>query len=953
MSITRHSFKWIFVLLTLCIIMGLSCTQKNPLDSTGSILGNQPNLVNMKAEPAQVAAGGGISVIQVTLLNQSDQPLQGGIVTFMLSGEGRLDTTAATTDTKGIASVNFFSGTKGAQSKITASYGNSVKVVQIQVISASSGQAILLVSSLKSAIYANGVDTTLIDILMVPEKDMEVENALINLSTSFGTIPYNVILNKDGEGRVTLLSDTSHVDTQAMVSATYGSFTAMTAVPVKAVNFTLNTDQTMLPADGKSTCKITATVNQKSNGKPIPNADIILSSEKGDIQNQINTEVNGKATVTLTSTTTPDTTVVKAWYGEMVDSLTVIFYSNNVSDERSRIKSLVAENPEIWANPTFQDMITVEVMDADGAPKENATVYFESSAGLLSATQVLTNAAGQAFVYLSGYESDFDSTATVTADLYNGTSPVEVSILLKSESFKPKFIEIRFEPPSIGVIETGQISTTNVLASVKDAKYRSVGDNIRVFFDVIEEPGGIKVTAVTDQGVPTVDGVAKITCTSGTRSGTVRMRARLLDDPLTVDDESLIEVESTKLIIHAGPPFMADRNDPNTSHLSVVARRSNIWQGQDTTQISVIVGDKYRNPCDWGTAIYLTSTGGVITTQSYTDQNGIAIDTLFAGSPSSNVNRYHGYDLILYDANVAQHNGNRGPAPNYLGTLPALDYAGDYIWNPNYDADNNLYDVVQYIPGDCADFEGSEVPNTNTQDFWNLEMWDLEENDGISRIRASTIGMDANGDSIYVWNWTSVIFSGYILEPIYTSTGIPLPTRTGVYLNGFREHSQEAIDLYHILKKPDYINSISRQRNNFNVPITKTNQELFEEFFPDSCGHMLFIGESISFPIRIYDWNGNPIHCGAVVKASLATDAPLGLSWQQITNQSGTGTTFYDITVSNTVNFEKPETGSAAVHIEVDYLGGNPFMDTKIFKALDTDAEIFIRGKFIVNYPNP
>jgi hypothetical protein len=925
MSFSRFPIQFIMLFAMLVILAGMACVQKNPLDSTESIIGNMPNLVNMKAQPTKVAAGGGISAIEVTLLSPEDKPMEGGVVTFSLAGEGRLDTTRATTNSKGIASINFYSGTKAAQSKIIAAYGSSVKEVVVSVISAASGEAIILISSSRSFLYANGVDSAQINIQVIPDDSVDAAYQPVYLNATFGSVPANRVLDKEGKATATFRSDTSGTDIQAQISAQFGNLSANTAIPVKAVSFDLSVDIPMLPADGKSTCKITAIIKQKGNGKPINNASLTFSATTGTIQNENRTGADGKAIVTLTSTSTPDTATVTAWYGDLSDSLKVIFYSNNISDDRSRIKWISAEKPEIWANPTFQDGVTVEVMDADGLPKANATVYFESSAGLLSHKQVQTDAEGKAVVYISGYESDFDSTATIKADLYNGTPPAEISILLKSESYKPRYIEIKFDPPSIGVVETGQVSTTNVLAYVKDTKYRLVRDNIRVFFDIIEEPGGVTITTVTNQGVPTVEGVAKISCSAGIRSGTVRMRARLIDDPLTEEDESLIEVESTKLIIHAGPPFMADRNDPNTSHLSVVTRRLNIWEGQDTTMVSVIVGDKYKNPADHGTAVYLTATGGVVTTQSFTNQNGIAKDTLFAGSPTPTVNRYHGYDLILYDASVGGFNAGGDFVPQFLGTMPPLEYGGDYIWNPNYDADNNLFHTIQYIPGSCFDYEFGEVPNTNTIDFWDDNAWDMVENDGISRVRASTIGVDANNDSIYVWNWTEVIFSGHIQVPTVTATGHFIP--------GFRENSRDVIAARDEVKRQEYINMISYIKNRFVIPPGLTDADLYDLCFPDGCGHRLFYGESMTIIIRIYDHHGNPIHCGSLVTAQLSSSAPLGLSWMTRDNPAGTGTTIHTLTVSNEVNLERPKPGGAAIDITVKYYGGKPALQTAPFRA--------------------
>ncbi|MBN1781615.1 Ig-like domain-containing protein [bacterium] len=942
-KMNRSSLAKTFIPVSLILLTGLACEQKNPLDSTQSILGNQPNLVNMRAEPGQISAPGGISVIRVTLLDQNDKPMPSAVVQFALTGDGRLDTTAASTDSKGIAKVNYYSGTRAADIRITALYANSNKSVPIKVISASSGQAMLLVTSSRSTLYANGLDTSLVTVQMIPDSGMTVGGTLINLSTSFGSLPFNVMIGPDGFATAVLRSDTSFTDTEAMVTASYNSMEAVTAVPVKAVSFSIESDQISLPADGKSTCKITATVKQKSSGKPINKAPVEFFTDVGDIQNEILTESSGKATVTLTSSPTPDTTVVKAWYGDLQDSVRIIFYSNNIVDDRSRIASLTTAKTEIWANPTYQDAITVRVVDQAGAPKENATVYLESSAGMLSNTQVLTNALGEAVVYLTGYESDFDSTATVKADLYNGTPSATVSVLLKSESYKPRFIEIKFDPPSIGVIETGQISTTTVLASVKDAKYRLVGDNIRVFFDLIEQPGGVKVTAVTDQGVPTVQGVAKISCTAGIRSGTVRMRARLVDDPLTEENEAEIVVESTKLIIHAGPPFMADRNDPATSHLSITSFRKNIWYGQDTTAVTVIIGDKYKNPVDRKTAIYLTASGGVITTESFTDLNGIINDTLFAGSPSPTVARYHGFDLHLYDRNY-EYFITGGAAPVFLGDIPPVNYGGDYMWNPNYDAGNNMFNVIQHIYGPSPDMEGGEVPNSNTLDFINPNAWQTGENDGVCRIVASTIGVDANGDSIYVWNWNHVIFSTEILDNVVTLAGIPI--------DGFRENSALVSQLREVQLQPQILQIIAQVRTQHpNVPAGMSNLDLYNQFLPNGCGSVLFIGEAARVTFTIFDVHGNPIHSGSRLTTSLTGKPPMALSWTELTTGNGLGTTTYDIEIANTVDIEKPKTGASAVKLEVNYSGDRKQLNTITFRAEDNTVEGYIQNKFYFYYP--
>ena len=74
---------------------------------------------------------------------------------------------------------------------------------------------------------------------------------------------------------------------------------------------------------------------------------------------------------------------------------------------------------------------------------------------------------------------------------------------------------------------------------------------------------------------------------------------------------------------------------PDSAHFSIGSTLFNIPGGvvigfQD--KISVLVGDKYGNPVHPGTAVYFSSTGGIIEGQGTTDDNGTASVTLFTGN---------------------------------------------------------------------------------------------------------------------------------------------------------------------------------------------------------------------------------------------------------------------------------------------------------------------------------
>jgi len=130
-------------------------------------------------------------------------------------------------------------------------------------------------------------------------------------------------------------------------------------------------------------------------------------------------------------------------------------------------------------------------------------------------------------------------------------------------------------------------------------------------------------------------------------------------------------------------------------------------------QVTAYFADKYQNPVEDGTAVYFTTTGGMITSDALTCEKGQA------GVILQNVNPFP--YLISND-------------PNQLTALK--------IPNPN---DSNLMLNVS-IP----DFELGEVVNS---------IGTKKENDGMAIILAYTWGQDQNGKLIKVWKTAGVVYS--------------------------------------------------------------------------------------------------------------------------------------------------------------------------------------------------
>ncbi|MBU1706427.1 Ig-like domain-containing protein, partial [bacterium] len=106
----------------------------------------------------------------------------------------------------------------------------------------------------------------------------------------------------------------------------------------------------------------------------------------------------------------------------------------------------------------------------------------------------------------------------------------------------------------------------------------------------------------------------------------------------------------TEIIIYSGPPYIEDIYNPdgcgyfNTSHIKVASSPCDLvgWSAVgDSVMITAIVGDKWNNPVPEGTAVYFTTSGGVITTATgYTNANGFATVTLFGGNPMPTLSRW-------------------------------------------------------------------------------------------------------------------------------------------------------------------------------------------------------------------------------------------------------------------------------------------------------------------------
>lgn len=867
--------------------------------------------------------------IQIVLREASTKVAISGETIIFSTEKGSIPKSAATNQS-GITSVTLTSSSTPGPSRVTARFGAMSIDTTITFVNSESSS--MVVTASPSIIFGNGADTTWINV-DIDDSSIDIDaGQFVQLTSTAGKLANygKLVLDSNGSGSLPLVSAASTSDVIVDVTASYQDHSNSIQVKFLGIDFSIIPSTTEILADGKSTSSIRTILKENATKIAISGETIVFSADKGSIPKSAVTSSSGLASATLTSSTVPGVSTITARFGNMSVDTTVTFlasepthmlvtaspsviyadgstvstitatitdFSNNPVPSGINVKFSKVSGPDVSFSNTAQtnesgqastsltahsigtaliaveaadlidtvavqciagevSQITIEsdkqsmkadgienatitatVMDSKGNPLEGKTVTFTADYGDITQT-VRTNADGKA---QAKFSSSTVATATLKATVKNSSSTeYTASLIIELLAGTPGSINLEFDPKEIGVKSTGQNQTTNVYATVRDNKNNIVDDGTLVQFAIVYAPAG--VTLSTTEPIPTVSGVARISCSSGTRSGSARISAEVLDENSVPTGVKAI---SSELIIHAGPPYIEDINRPReTTHMTIVARRLNIYAGLDTTLLTISVGDKYNNPVDPGTAVYVTTSGGFVTTRSYTDENGIVNDTLFAANPVPSVNRYYNYD------------GMQDPNTGAIITDKSIS---DFEYPPHSP-------YFPYLPEPGLDWFDRRVDNS-----YDNGPGDYFENNGVARILAYAVGMDANGNEAKAWDDISVVMSRNIAD--------------------YGDNSETVFALI--------------------------NDTLFWK------------SSGVEITLFVYDEHGNPIASGSKITAELTSDnVQAKLSGSLIETGADQGKDYYRITITNAIDPEKPKPGWTAIKITVESRNGRTVWTT-------------------------
>lgn len=600
-------------------------------------------------------------------------------------------------------------------------------------------------------ILANGIATTRITVNVKNKKDdSNAYGMTVHFKTTAGSIVEYATTNYSGNADAILTSAASETDLIAEITATVvdtnfsplnkameNQYAVSLSTPdfpfqkyddqslAKAeqqldnkakiyvtflgVTFQAEIDETILPADGLSKAKINVKLRETTSLKAIKNAELQAYVNFGKIDGGTFTDERGLAEFYLVADDQPGKDTLSVEYGNKLSQQFAINYlTPNLT--------ITSKALQIPADGESTVEITANLVSYKNTPITGAEIRFSTSAGIIPEFATTDNNGNAKVNLIAGTNSD--TNVVVIGRFHNLRDTVRVAFV-HSIGIVPNSIILNADPNFIWVKETGNIDQTIISATVLGINNQPLGNDIKVKFFIINSPGGGEHiqpstgNTIESDVIPTINGIAQATIRSGIKSGTVQIKAQLVDFPTIVS-------QTTNIVIRSGPPYMwVDPTNANNviDHvtLAVEPGKHNVAFGNpiQDIQVTAYFGDIYSNPVEDGTAVYFTTTGGIITSDAVTCEKGQASVIL------QNVNPFP--YLVSND-------------PNQLAALT--------IPNPN---DPNL--MVNISPND---FELSEVMNS---------IGTTKENDGMAIILAYTWGQDQNGKLIKVWKTIGVIYS--------------------------------------------------------------------------------------------------------------------------------------------------------------------------------------------------
>lgn len=516
-----------------------------------------------------------------------------------------------------------------------------------------------------------------------------------------------------------------------------------------STTITISSQKTSITADGTSNTTITAVVTDVNSASVPDGTAVSFSTISGTILPAQSTTVSGRATATLTSSTTPGAAVVSAVSGGKTVTTNVTFVPAGTAGTASIVAAAGPADIQVVGSGGAQTQSTISATCRDtlGNLATGGTVIFTSSIGSVIGTATI-NAKGVA-------STTFSSSATGTATITASWSGVQTTTTVNVTPGPPYSITVACTP---GAIQCDGNSFATIKATVRDIASNLVTDGTVVNFSAQADTNGggngtITAEARTSGGIANALLFSKTATNITSNAGTATVIAQII----AANQPGGIPVPSVTIDNHATQVQFTSL-DVTEIHMGAVTPNIRGWDiVNNSTTIVALVFDAKHNPVSDGTAVYFTVSphGMIYGTAGVADK--VALSITSSGKAEAR---------IVTD-------GSRDNSWNGLVDVTAT--CGNItLTEPGL----VIFSGPPWLPHCSAAISGSNLSSVGGQASIIVRALDINDNpviegtDIIATTSRGTITASGSGSSKTV--------GGTVMFTLKTSTDPASPTQTGV-----------------------------------------------------------------------------------------------------------------------------------------------------------------------------
>jgi hypothetical protein len=586
-----------------------------------------------------VADGASSSTITATVIDSNDNPLADTIINFAVTG-AVTSASNARTNSSGQASFSLSSSSAGVASIIASVESSTSTALSITFI-AQVG-SISLYAPATTGSVANGTDTYSIIALVENPSNSPMGNQKIEFSysDSNGLVfidPVSTTTAANGKATCSVSNYSASDDTVTITASSGGvsrsvplTFTGSNSGSTNSdVNMVIAADSDKL-ADGSTTAAVTVTLTD-SNGDPIPNTSIQLTltgSATISSANPTNTNASGVASYTIVDTVAETVTVSASGGGvsQAPNPATQTFLPLIGSVEVVTAEISPGTSVDASGGDTIQVVFLVKDNGGVALTDSNKQNVTFSATGLGGGTpaiypsSALTDANGKVSVTVS--DTTVES-VTVTATAYDETA----SQLLSFTALPPANILLESSspsPPIISISGGGAQESATITFKVVDTNNNPVVETHEVVFSILA--GGLNGgESLKRSASSTVSGLTSTVINSGTKAGTLQIRAAMKND---------LSINADVTVTITGGLPAGNTMGLSCSPLNIQGR---LTYGL-TQSLRVDISDYYSNPVTDGVAVqfqtdFASITGSDVFTDGGTGNASTASATITTSTP--------------------------------------------------------------------------------------------------------------------------------------------------------------------------------------------------------------------------------------------------------------------------------------------------------------------------------